>query len=102
MAPWAWVAGAALGSAVHLTNVLPDLEDDQRTGVRGLPHRLGARASAVVAAVGIIVGALAVLLGASGGVLGAVSPVAWLFFGAVVIVAVATQTAPVSSVTTTR
>ena len=89
-APWAWVAGAALGAAVHLTNVLPDLEDDERTGVRGLPHRLGARASAVVAAVGIIVGALAVLLGASGGVLGAVSPAAWLFFGAVVIVAVAT------------
>ena len=89
-APWAWVAGAALGAAVHLTNVLPDLEDDQRTGVRGLPHRLGPRASAVVAAVGIIAGALAVLLGSSGGDLAAVAPVAWLFFGAVILVAVAT------------
>ncbi len=89
-APWAWVAGAALGAAVHLTNVLPDLEDDQRTGVRGLPHRLGARASAVVAAVGIIVGALAVLLGASSGDVAAVSPWSWLFFGAVVIVALGT------------
>ena len=89
-APWAWIAGAALGAAVHLTNVLPDLDDDRRTGVRGLPHRLGARASAVVAAVGIILGALAVLLGASNGVLGAVSPLSWFFFGAVVIVAVGT------------
>ena len=49
--------------AVHLTNVLPDLEDDAATGVRGLPHRLGPRASAVVAAVALIVGAVAVLLG---------------------------------------
>ena len=89
-APWAWVAGAALGAAVHLTNVLPDLEDDERTGVRGLPHRIGPRASAVVAAVGIILGAVAVLLGAAGGDVGAVSTVSWIFFGAVVVVAVAT------------
>lgn len=89
-APWAWVAGAALGAAVHLTNVLPDLEDDERTGVRGLPHRLGPRASAVVAAVGIIVGAVAVLLGSAAGAVAAVAPSAWLFFGAVVIVAVTT------------
>jgi 4-hydroxybenzoate polyprenyltransferase len=89
-AAWGWVAGAALGAAVHLTNVLPDLEDDRRTGVRGFPHRIGARASAVVAAAGIVVGAVAVLVGSSGGDLGAVSVVAWLFFGAVVIVAAAT------------
>ena len=68
-AGWGWVAGAALGAAVHLTNVLPDLEDDERTGVRGLPHRIGARASAVVAAIGIVVGAVAVLVGSSGGML---------------------------------
>ena len=66
-AGWAWIAGAALGAAVHLTNVLPDLDDDGGPGVLGLPHRLGARASAVVAAVGIILGALAVLLGAFSG-----------------------------------
>ncbi len=62
-AGWAWVAGAALGVAVHLTNVLPDLEDDAATGVRGLPHRLGARVSAVLAAIALLVGAVAVLLG---------------------------------------
>ncbi|MEU1971374.1 UbiA family prenyltransferase [Microbacterium sp. NPDC019599] len=87
---WGWIAGAALGAAVHLTNVLPDLEDDRRTGVRGLPHRLGPRASAVLAAVGIVVGAVAVLLGSSGGALTAVSPAGWAFFAAVVGVAAAT------------
>lgn len=83
---WAWVAGAALGAAVHLTNVLPDLADDARTGVRGLPHRLGARTAAIVAAAAVAGGALAVLLG-PGGAVGAVS---WIFFGAVLVVAAAT------------
>ncbi|ADD39868.1 UbiA family prenyltransferase [Stackebrandtia nassauensis] len=43
-------AGALLGAAAHFANVLPDLDDDARTGVRGLPHRLGARGSQLVAA----------------------------------------------------
>lgn len=59
-APWATVAGAALGAAVHLTNVLPDLDDDARTGVRGLPHRLGERRSRLLAA-SLLTGASAVL-----------------------------------------
>lgn len=62
-APWASIAGATLGVAVHFANVLPDLHDDAATGVRGLPHRMGARASAVVAFVAVAVGAAAVLLG---------------------------------------
>jgi 4-hydroxybenzoate polyprenyltransferase len=89
-APWGWIAGAALGAAVHLTNVLPDLEDDRATGVRGLPHRMGARASAVVAATGIVVGAVAVLVGASAGDLGDVGALGWVFFAVVVVVALAT------------
>lgn len=62
-APWATLAGATLGIAVHFSNVLPDLEDDAQTGVRGLPHRWGARASAVCAFVAVEVGAVIVLLG---------------------------------------
>lgn len=89
-AGWAWIAGAALGAAVHLTNVLPDLSDDARTGVRGLPHRLGPRVSAVVAALAVVVGAVAVLLGAAGGDIAGISPVSWAFFVAVVLVAGAT------------
>lgn len=48
-APWVFAAGALLGVAAHITNVLPDLADDARTGIRGFPHRLGARASGLLA-----------------------------------------------------
>lgn len=87
---WAWIAGGCLGTAVHFTNVLPDLADDDRTGVRGLPHRLGVRTATIVASLALIAGAIAVLLGAAGGAVGAVSPLSWAFFGVVVVVAVFT------------
>src|SRR5699024_10685887 len=80
-APWAVVAGGALGAAVHLTNVLPDLDDDERTGIRGLPHRLGGRISAALAAVAMLAGALAVTPGPAGGQLGQVSAVSWALTG---------------------
>lgn len=51
LAPWwATAAGALLGVGAHLCNVLPDLEQDLATGVRGLPHALGPARSAVLAA----------------------------------------------------
>lgn len=89
-APWETIAGAALGAAVHLTNVLPDLDDDARTGVRGLPHRLGVRASVVLAAAGILIGAVAVLVGPAADAGAPVAAWSWLFFGAVAAVAAAT------------
>ena len=60
---WAVAAGAALGVGAHLVNVLPDLEDDAATGVRGLPHRLGARFSQVGAAALLLTASLALVLG---------------------------------------
>jgi 4-hydroxybenzoate polyprenyltransferase len=48
-AVWAVVVGAAFGVAIHFTNVLPDLDDDARTGVVGLPHRLGRLRAGLVA-----------------------------------------------------
>lgn len=48
--PWLMAAAACLGCAAHFVNVLPDLADDAATGVRGLPHRLGPRASLAIAA----------------------------------------------------
>jgi 4-hydroxybenzoate polyprenyltransferase len=83
---WASVAGAMLGAAVHLTNVLPDLDDDARTGVRGLPHRLGAKAASVLAAAAVSGGAASVLLGPSE----AISVVGWIFFAVVSALAVVT------------
>ena len=47
--PWVFAAGALLGVAAHVTNVLPDLDDDARTGIRGFPHRLGPRRGGLVA-----------------------------------------------------
>jgi len=65
---WALAAGALLGVSAHFANVLPDLADDEKTGVRGLPHRLGLRASSLVVA-----GALA-----AASILLARSPILWL------------------------
>ncbi|MEO9326213.1 UbiA family prenyltransferase [Nocardioides sp. C4-1] len=63
-APWWQVAaGAALGVGAHLLNALPDLDDDLSTGVRGLPHRLGARRSRVLAALVLAAASLAAALG---------------------------------------
>ncbi len=64
--PPAWVplAGALLGIGAHLVNVLPDLEDDAATGVRGLGHRLGARRSARLAVGSLAAATLTVALGA--------------------------------------
>ena len=53
---WASAAGVLLGVGAHLANALPDLADDARAGVRGLPHRLGERWSSMVAA-GLLLGA---------------------------------------------
>ncbi len=62
-AAWAMATGAVLGVSIHFTNVLPDLEDDARTGVRGLPHRLGRVPSGLVAFGALALGAIVVAVG---------------------------------------
>jgi 4-hydroxybenzoate polyprenyltransferase len=57
---WAPLAGALLGAGAHFANTLPDLADDLATGVRGLPHRVGARASRILSAT-LLLAASAVL-----------------------------------------
>jgi len=69
---WAVLAGAMLGLAAHVANVLPDLADDAATGVRGLPHRLGARRSTVLAGIALADAAVALGLGLGPGILTAV------------------------------
>lgn len=75
---WAVVAGALLGVAAHVANVLPDLDDDAATGVHGLPHRLGRVGATLLA--GVALAGAAVALGVGIG-----SPVA--FAGLVVSLA---------------
>lgn len=61
--PWALLAGALLGVAAHFSNVLPDLEDDRATGISGLPHRVGTRASGVLIALALAGAAMSIVLG---------------------------------------
>jgi 4-hydroxybenzoate polyprenyltransferase len=60
---WLVVAGALVGVGAHFANVLPDLADDLRTGVRGLPHRLGAAVSAGLAAAFLLAASLVLAFG---------------------------------------
>lgn len=72
---WAVVASGLLGTGAHFTQALPDLDADARTGVRGLPQRLGFRGSLL---------ATAGLLGAGATVIAAgVRPIGGLTAGAV-------------------
>jgi len=57
---WLTVAGGLLGVAAHFANAAPDVTQDRALGVLGLPQRIGARGSLVVALV---------LLGCAGGLL---------------------------------
>jgi protoheme IX farnesyltransferase len=67
-APPAWLvaAGALLGGGAHFANVLPDLADDAKTGVRGLPHVLGATGSSVAAALLLLAATLTLVFGPPG------------------------------------
>lgn len=60
---WMSAAGATLGVGAHLLNALPDLDEDASTGVRGLPHRLGHRATRVLGPAVLLGGSLVVTLG---------------------------------------
>jgi 1,4-dihydroxy-2-naphthoate octaprenyltransferase len=56
-------AGALLGAGAHFANVLPDLDDDARTGVRGLPHRLGRVPTIVVTWLALLAAAASLAFG---------------------------------------
>jgi 4-hydroxybenzoate polyprenyltransferase len=66
---WTIAAGALLGGGAHFANVLPDLDDDERTGIRGLPHRLGRVPSLVLTWLLLLAAAVSLAIGI-GGVVG--------------------------------
>ncbi|GAB3590455.1 UbiA family prenyltransferase [Angustibacter peucedani] len=84
LAPW-WLvaAGALLGIGAHLVNVLPDLDDDHATGIRGFPHRLGRKGSAVGAASVLVTAAALVALAPPG----RTAPAALVVLGVAVVAA---------------
>lgn len=58
---WVWVCGALFGVAAHFLNVIKDMKEDQASGIKGLPQRLGSKISALTA-FALIAIAIAVLL----------------------------------------
>lgn len=68
---WAVAAGALLGVAAHLADVLPDIAGDLVTGIRGLPHRLGAAGTRLLLPVPLVAASVVLVLGPAG------SPDAW-------------------------
>jgi 4-hydroxybenzoate polyprenyltransferase len=81
-APAVLGAAALLGIGAHLTNAVPDLAEDAATGVSGLPHRLGARASLLAAATAFVAGVALVVAGSP-------TPPALALGGVAVVLAVA-------------
>jgi 4-hydroxybenzoate polyprenyltransferase len=57
---WMWLGGALFGMAAHFINVIKDMEQDQVSGIKGLPQRLGTKKSIAVAAALIAAGVLAI------------------------------------------
>jgi 4-hydroxybenzoate polyprenyltransferase len=78
---WLVGAGALMGAGAHFANVLPDLADDARTGIRGLPHRLGPGGSRLTAA-GLLFAATAALA------FGPPGPPSWVGIAALLAAAV--------------
>jgi 4-hydroxybenzoate polyprenyltransferase len=58
---WMWLGGALFGMAAHFINVLKDMKADQKSGIRGLPQRLGSRNSIIVAIALVALGVLVLL-----------------------------------------
>ena len=58
---WMWLGGALFGMAAHFINVIKDMEQDQVSGIQGLPQRLGTKKSIVVAVALIAVGSVVLL-----------------------------------------
>jgi 4-hydroxybenzoate polyprenyltransferase len=58
---WMLLGGAIFGMAAHFINVIKDMEQDNVSGIQGLPQRLGTKKSIIAAALLIILGMLAIL-----------------------------------------
>jgi 4-hydroxybenzoate polyprenyltransferase len=57
-----WLGGALFGVAAHFINVLKDIEEDQVSGIGGLPQRMGMRNSIIVAGVLIVLGVIVLII----------------------------------------
>jgi 4-hydroxybenzoate polyprenyltransferase len=58
---WMWLGGALFGVAAHFLNVIKDMKQDNQSGIKGLPQRVGTKASVVIAIV-LIASAITLLV----------------------------------------
>ena len=58
---WMWLGGALFGMAAHFINVIKDMKQDQKSGIQGLPQRLGTKYSIITALALITAGILLLL-----------------------------------------
>ena len=59
---WMLLGGALFGMAAHFINVIKDMDEDQASGIKGLPQQLGKVKSIAAAILLILLGVAAVLL----------------------------------------
>ncbi|PWI44475.1 hypothetical protein CK485_12275 [Streptomyces sp. ICBB 8177] len=85
-AAWAVAAGALLGVGAHFTNVLPDIDADLASGVRGLPQRLGRRRSRTLAPLPLVAACAVLVFGPPG----TPGPLGWAALAVTAALAVAT------------
>jgi 4-hydroxybenzoate polyprenyltransferase len=60
---WMLFGGALFGMAAHFINVIKDMDQDQASGIKGLPQQLGKTKSIAAAAVLISLGIVALFVG---------------------------------------
>ncbi|CAN2235648.1 UbiA family prenyltransferase [Candidatus Planktophila dulcis] len=59
---WMWLGGALFGMAAHFINVIKDMDQDQASGINGLPQRLGKKGSILAALTLIALGVVVLFL----------------------------------------
>ena len=59
---WMLVGGALFGMAAHFINVIKDMDQDQASGIKGLPQRLGKAKSIAAATILIFLGVAALIV----------------------------------------
>jgi 4-hydroxybenzoate polyprenyltransferase len=59
---WMWLGGALFGMAAHFINVIKDMDQDQASGINGLPQRLGKKRSILAALTLIALGVVVLFL----------------------------------------
>lgn len=59
---WMLLGGSIFGMAAHFVNVIKDMEQDNVSGIQGLPQRLGTKNSIIAAVALVILGMLSIFL----------------------------------------